>query len=205
MKKLFTLFIALLISQSIVFSQCPAPIVPPGDDINVISNPGFESGVITPSNAGLHAPIFAPQSSPGKFQIGPSTANFNTGMIPVTAHSGSNMLMIDGILMANAIAWEQTVTVQPNRMYYFSAWLTALSAEEKSQMVFRVVPVLPAAGPAVNISATFIPPNGPTWNQEFGTWFSGATTSVTIQLINTNPLATGGSGNDYAIDDIMFK
>jgi hypothetical protein len=201
---LFLLFIMLF--QSIVFSQtCPAPVVPPADLVNVVVNSGFETGVIAPGNAGPQVLVTC-CSSPGKYMISGLSNNFNTGIIQgITPHSGSQMLMIDGVMASNAIAWEQIVTVQPNKMYYFSAWLTAISSVEKSQMVFQIQPLAPVAGASVNISSYFIPPNGPTWQQQFGTWFSGTTTSVTIRLINTNPLALGGNGNDYAIDDIMFR
>ena len=206
MKKIIFLLGAFILLQSSLYAQCPAPIVPPADAVNVISNPGFESGLLAPSNAGTHTLLASGNSFPGTYKIGGTSTSFNVGLIPgIVPHTGSNMLMIDNVLAANAIAWEQTVTVQPNRTYYFSAWLTALSSAEKSQMVFQVVPVLPVAGATVNISTSFIPPNGPTWKQEFGTWFSGTTTSVTIRLINNNPLAVGGGGNDYAIDDILFR
>jgi hypothetical protein len=173
--------------------------------VNVVTNPGFESGLIAPSTAGVHTLHTVGNSNPGKYMINGLSQNFNVGMIAgITPHSGSQMLMIDNVMASNAVAWEQTVTVSAGKTYYFSAWLTSLSAVEKSEMLFQVQPVTPA-GPAVNISATFIPPNGPTWQQYFGTWASGTTTSVTIRLINTNPDAIGGSGNDYAIDDILFR
>ena len=193
--------------QQAAFAQtCPAPNVPPADLVNVITNPGFETGNVLPGNTGSHTPMSGSYSSPGTYLVGASSNAFNPGMIQnILPHTGTRMLMIDGVLAANATAWEQTVTVQPNKMYYFSAWLTALSAVEKSQMVFQVQPVAPVAGPATNISTYFVPPNGPTWEQEFGSWFSGSTTTVTIRLVNTNPLAVGGAGNDYAIDDIMFR
>jgi hypothetical protein len=196
----------MMLFQSIVFSQiCPAPVVPPADLVNVVVNPGFESGLIAPGDAGPHNLVTC-CSSPGSYMISNLSNNFNAGMIQgVTPHSGNDMLLIDGIEASNATAWEQTVTVQPNKMYYFSAWLTALSSTEKCQMVFQVQPVAPTAGTALNISTYFIPPNGPVWQQEFGTWFSGTTTTVTIRLIDTNPLALGSAGNDYAIDDIMFR
>jgi len=192
---------------SVVFAQtCPAPVVPAGDLVNVITNPGFETGLIAPGNTGLHTLLPAAQSSPGKYMINGNSSLFNSGMIAgITPHSGSQMLMIDGVTMSNATAWEQTVTVQAGKVYYFSAWLTSLSLVEQSQMVFQVEPLLPVAGASVDISASFIPSDGPVWNQEFGSWASGTTTQVKIRLVNKNPLAVGGQGNDYAIDDIVFR
>lgn len=201
------LLVVFTLSNYNSFSQtCPAPVVPPADLVNVISNPGFESGVIAPGNTGPHTLLPAANSSPGTYMINGSSNLFNVGMIAgITPHSGSQMLMIDGSMTSNAIAWEQTVTVQPGKLYYFSAWLTSLSAVEQSEMRFQVEPVLPVAGPPVDLGTTFIPITGPAWRQEFGTWSSGAATQVKIRLINKNPDALGGQGNDYAIDDIVFR
>jgi hypothetical protein len=200
------LLLVILFKNDAFAQTCPAPIVPAGDLVNVISNPGFETGVIAPGNTGPHTLLPAANSSPGTYMINGSSNLFNVGMIAgITPHSGSQMLMIDGVMAVNATAWEQTVTVQPGKVYYFSAWLTSLSLVEQSQMVFQVQPVLPVAGPSVDISASFIPSDGPTWTQEFGSWASGASTQVKIRLVNKNPLAVGGQGNDYAIDDILFR
>ncbi len=192
---------------SVVFAQtCPAPIVPAGDLVNVITNPGFETGVIAPGNTGPHTLLPVANSSPGTYMINGNSTLFNIGMIGgITPHSGTQMLMIDGTTAPNAVAWEQTVTVQAGKVYYFSAWLTSLSLVEQSQMVFQIEPLLPVAGPSVDISASFIPSDGPLWTQEFGSWASGTTTQVKVRLVNKNPLAVGGLGNDYAIDDIMFR
>lgn len=205
--QVYIIAILVILFKNVAFSQtCPAPVVPPADLVNVIANPGFETGVITPGNAGPHTLLPAANSSPGTYMINGSSNLFNVGMIQgITPHSGSQMLMIDGVTAANATGWEQTVTVQTNKIYYFSAWLTSLSAVEQSQMVFQVQPVLPVAGPSVDISASFIPTDGPLWTQEFGSWASGTTTQVKIRLVNKNPLAVGGQGNDYAIDDIIFR
>ena len=199
-------FLISFCSQQLFAQTCPTPVVPAGDLVNVITNPGFESGVIAPGNTGPHTLLPAAQSSPGTYMINGSSNLFNTGMIAgITPHSGSQMLMIDGVMATNATAWEQTVTVQPGKIYYFSAWLTSLSLVEQSQMVFQVQPVLPVAGPSVDISTSFVPTDGPAWGQEFGSWASGTTTQVKIRLVNKNPLAVGGQGNDYAIDDIIFR
>ena len=203
---MYMILILCLASYSSFSQTCPAPIVPAGDLVNVITNPGFESGVIAPGNAGPHALIAAGNSSPGTYMINSTSNAFNVGMIAgITPHSGTSMLMIDGVMAVNATAWEQTVNVQINKVYYFSAWLTSLSAVEQSQMVFQVQPLLPTPGPAVDISASFIPSDGPLWTQQFGSWASGATTQVRIRLVNKNPDAVGGQGNDYAIDDIIFR
>jgi Ig-like domain CHU_C associated len=205
--KVYIIFILATLFKSVVSAQtCPAPIVPSGDLVNVVSNPGFESGVIAPGNTGPHTLLPAANSFPGTYMINGSSNLFNAGMIAgITPHSGSQMLMIDGSISSNAIAWEQTVNVTAGKLYYFSAWLTSLSAVEQSEMRFQVEPVLPVAGPPVDLGTTFIPITGPAWRQEFGTWASGATTQVRIRLINRNPDALGGLGNDYAIDDIIFR
>lgn len=184
-------------------AQCPQPVVPVGDT-NLVINGGFETSTISPSNTGVHFYV-APNcncSSPGAYTIGGLSQSFNVGLIPnVTPHTGAYMLMIDNVMAPNATAWEQTITVEPNTVYFFSSWLTALSAVEKSEMIFQVE----AGSVTSNLGDYFIPPNGPEWQQYFGTWNSGSNTSATIRLINTNPNASGGGGNDYALDDIVFS
>jgi gliding motility-associated-like protein len=201
MKKLIPLIIVFLTRIFIGFSQdCPDPIIPFGDT-NLVLNGGFETGDVFPSNVGPHWAFAGEPSGPRDYWVGGLSQSFNLGMIhDITPHTGEYMLLIDGVRQSNATAWEQSVTVQPNKTYYFSAWMTALSSVEKSELIFQVE----ADGETYDLSTTFIPPDGPEWEQNFGVWQSGSHTSATIRLVNSNPDAVGWAGNDYALDDIEF-
>ena len=106
-----------------------------------------------------------------------------------------NYLMVNGAENPNTNVWCQTITVNPNTYYVFSSWVASIHPDSPAQLQFSVNgvalgPIFSAPG-AVNV-----------WDQFFSTWFSGASTSATICIINQN---TDPAGNDFGLDDISFK
>jgi hypothetical protein len=104
------------------------------------------------------------------------------------------------------IIWQQTVTVQPNTNYYFSAWAMNLNPVSPAILQFEVNGVLvgtianlnlaekPAAESAVRLSNWVRFYSNPLWN-------SGTATTAIIRIRNLNTIA---GGNDFALDDISF-
>jgi subtilisin-like proprotein convertase family protein len=115
----------------------------------------------------------------------------NTGNLMIINGSGSPVTV-----------WQQTLTVQPNTTYYFSAWAISLNdAAPFAQLQFDIngspfgtTAVLPA-GPTNNN-----PPYN--WVQFYGTWTSGA--GVTSATVGIKDLQTALGGNDFGLDDISF-
>ena len=105
------------------------------------------------------------------------------------------MLVVNGSAVANTSIWCQTITVQPNTLYDFSAWATSAVNSNPAILQFSI---------NGNLMGTPFALSGATgaWQQFHTTWFSGTSTSATICITNQN---TAPSGNDFVIDDIEFR
>jgi hypothetical protein len=100
------------------------------------------------------------------------------------------------------VAWKETVNVQPNTTYYFSAWAMSLNnAGPFAQLQFSVNGVLvgTTAVLAGHGESNGSPDN---WTRFYGTWTSGPTmTTADIYIVNLQPSLPG---NDFGLDDISF-
>ena len=119
-----------------------------------------------------------------------------------TNNSGGprNMMIVNGKGGTLRI-WEQTITVEPNTEYYFSAWAMSINAVGPfARLRFQVngaqVGTIADLLAGVNTNTN----NG--WQRFSGTWNSGSVSGpITVRIVNLEP-ALGG--NDFAIDDISF-
>lgn len=158
---------------------------------NLIANGDFSLGNMDFSSSYTHSPgtlfpegVYAVTSDPSSLH-----PNFqNCGPI-----SGTNMLAVNGSSQANTEVWCQTITVEPNTEYNFSAWLSNLIQSSPASLQFSAGGLL--LGPPFSASGLC------NWNQFNAAWLSGNETSVEICIINQN---TAQSGNDFALDDIRF-
>lgn len=112
-----------------------------------------------------------------------------------TGNGGTgNFLAVNGTGTANAEIWCQTIVVEPNTNYDFSAWVSSTSAVNPAILQFSIDGTLlgtPFNAPA----ATGV------WDQFTSGWFSGPATNIEICITNQN---TNLNGNDFGIDDIEF-
>ena len=120
----------------------------------------------------------------------------HTNFANFTDHTGGGqMMVVNGSTVANASIWCQTFAVTPNTDYVFSGW--GASAVPSSPAVLQFTANGTNVGPAIGLPvATGV------WTPFGGTWNSGAATSLTVCITNTN---TAPSGNDFAIDDINVQ
>ena len=141
----------------------------------------------------------------GTFGILSNAATYATGTSSQDLHSNyadcsdhttgnGNLLGVNGAQTIGQNIWCQTVVVQANTDYAFSAWLTSVFFDSPAELQFTVNGV--AIGNGLN--ATTITCN---WDDFYAIWPSGAATSATICISNLN---TSESGNDFALDDISF-
>jgi len=123
-------------------------------------------------------------------------ANFHHSAFAGTGQGGAgNFMVVNGSSLSNTDVWCQTVSVEPNTYYEFSAWVSSVFSQSPAQLQFEANGVL--------LGPVFSAPNAVnTWNQFFSVWFSGSNTSVNICIINQN---TSVAGNDFGIDNISFK
>ncbi len=135
-------------------------------------------------------------SEEGEYGIYTSPSLGHNNFVSCGDHtSGSgNMMVVNGANLAGQDVWCQTVNVDPNTDYNFSAWFTSVVSDSPAQLQFSINGNL--LGNTVNLTPTTC-----SWQQFNANWSSGTQTSVQICLVNLNT-ATGG--NDFAIDDIEF-
>ncbi|MDB5116965.1 MAG: type sorting protein [Mucilaginibacter sp.] len=106
-----------------------------------------------------------------------------------------NMLIVNGSPVAGMTVWKQTITVAPNTDYVFSAWVTSASLGNPAILQFSIGGTsLGTITPALAV--------GPPWQYFTQTWNSGSNSGpISISLVNQNTVL---SGNDFAVDDIVF-
>ncbi|MEI6140245.1 MAG: glycine-rich domain-containing protein [Mariniphaga sp.] len=104
------------------------------------------------------------------------------------------------------VIWQQTVTVQPNTNYYFSAWGMNLNPGNPATLQFEVNGVL--VGTSADLSLAPKPAAEgdvalSNWVQFYSTsdWNSGSSTTAVLRIRNLNLLP---NGNDFGLDDISF-
>ena len=169
----------------------------PSEQDNLVVNGGFEAGytgfttdynyVANPSQYSLGS---------GNFVINEDAHN----VWPLQhqyGYGGNGLFMIvDGASSLNATVWSQTVNVQPNTSYDFSAQIVSLCASDISVARLQFVVNGVQLGPIFEASSTLYQ-----WVKFHNFWNSGDTTTATITILNQN---TNGQGNDFGLDDIIF-
>ena len=170
------------------------------ENINLIVNGDFEIGntaffsdygYVDPSDPlGL--------INPSTYTVVTSPALVSSAFPPCDDHTFGNgtgqMMVINGNGTVGANVWCQTISINPNTTYNFSAWVGSLINISPAQLQFSVNGML--IGSVFNAS-------GGTCAWEFmnASWNSGSATTVDLCLVNQNP-AGGLAENNFALDDI---
>ena len=110
-------------------------------------------------------------------------------------NSNGNFLVSDGASIPNQKIWCQTVNVEPNQEYAFSAWITTLISVNPPVMQFSINGKL--LGEAFKSNDTPCK-----WEEFFQVWNSENENTAEICIVNQN---IEGDGNDFAIDEISLK
>lgn len=156
-------------------------------------NTGFSTDYILGTGGG-----WGLLTDPGTFAIStsPSFVHNNFSFCQDHTGGGGNMMVVNGAGTPGTNVWCQTVPVEPNTEYEFSAWITnALFELNVAQLQFTI-----NGTPLGNDFTTST--QGCLWQQFFETWNSGTNTTAQICISNLNYI---NSGNDFAIDDISFS
>lgn len=156
---------------------------------------GFSSdyGYLTPNGSGTLYPE-------GKYTITTNPHSVHDGYDSFADHTGSssnprNMMVVNGDTVKNKIVWSENITVDKNTSYVFSIWCASANAGNPAQLSFTIGTT---TYPLFVLSST----TGLWQNFTIPTaWNSGNSTTATISIINKNTIA---SGNDFALDDIVF-
>lgn len=162
---------------------------------NLIVNGDFEGGNYGFTSDYIYSPTnLVPE---GTYAILSNPQSAHPGFAPCTDHTsgGGNMMVVNGAGTPGWNVWCQTVTVQPNTQYAFSAWVTSVNPTFPARLQFSI-----NGNP---IGPVFVAPStNCTWLNFYTTWNSGASTSATICIVNQNTVL---GGNDFALDDLVFS
>ncbi|MCB0598801.1 MAG: gliding motility-associated C-terminal domain-containing protein [Lewinellaceae bacterium] len=176
----YTLTVRSVTSQNLIFNGNFSA----GDN-------GFDSDYIygTGGSVGL-------LTQEGQYAIATNPRNTHNQFVNCGDHTGGNgnMMVVNGSGMPDSV-WCQTVTVQPNTEYAFSAWVTSVVSQNPADLQFFIngFPL------GTQYDAA---PNTCNWQQFSQFWASGGATSARICIVNVNE---NPAGNDFALDDITFN
>ncbi len=169
------------------------------DTNNLVVNGDFSSGNTGFSSSyilGTGGP-FGPLSGAGQYAIANNTGNAHVLFASFGDHTTGNglMMVVNGASTPNVNIWCQTITVQPNSFYDFSAWVATPYANNPAILQFAINGNL--LGNAFNAPAMV-----GLWSQFRHIWHSGGANTATICITTQS---TALDGNDFALDDIAFR
>ena len=167
-----------------------------GSPSNLVVNGGFEAG-----NFGFgsdYAYNAASTSAEGAFSVVTNPRDVLGAFYPATdpVNGTGRMLVVNGATLPGLAVWKQTVAVQPNTPYRFSAKVANLVDSAPPEMELYVngarlgvghpIPVLPIGH----------------WRDVTEVWASGDATTAALEIRDARIEA---GGNDFAVDDIGFS
>jgi gliding motility-associated-like protein len=162
---------------------------------NLITNGNFSNGNTAIGSSYTYS---THNVTEGEYTVGTNPKAWNNAMAGCQDHTGGtgNMLIVNGATQANVTVWSQTISIQPNTNYAFSAWLQNVNGGgiNPPRLQFSINGL-----PIGNIFQS-----GPTpcnWSQFYSVWNSGNNTKAVIAVVNQNTIA---AGNDFALDDLSF-
>ena len=163
-----------------------------GDLSTMIPNGDFTSG-----NTGFSSDYGT------SYTVNNTSSTFTGGISACTGRGGSgNFLMGNGPAAANSRVWYRTVNVYKDNTFHLSFWATAINPNNLPQLYFTVNGVRVGADFAAITSTTC------NWVKYSVSWYSGTVdiASAVFAIVNGNTSASsGGSGNDFGIDDIRIS
>jgi hypothetical protein len=139
------------------------------------------------------------ESTPGQYGIRTSSQDFNQYYDEFNDHTTGtgNMMLVDGSPEGGSLTvWSETVTVPADTAFAFSAWTT--SADPPN------APTLQIAINGVELGTDFNITTTANFENVSRSWNSGSTTTADITIVDTDPEAYEGNGNDFALDDISL-
>lgn len=169
--------------------------VTPPTDFNFVVNGDFEQG-----NFGFQSDYIFTNTTTfaqGHYGIFTNPQQMNVGFSPCTDHSptGSGLMMVvDGAVILDENVWCQTISVNKERTYDFSAWIANIHPTEPSILQFSINGEL--LGNPLDVDQVVCE-----WEEFSAQWYADCNSTATICITNQSTVAFG---NDFAIDDISF-
>ncbi|TGE21059.1 Ig-like domain-containing protein [Hymenobacter metallicola] len=166
-----------------------------GTGTNLLVNPSFTDGNTGFTSAYGYAGTGSTSLVPeGKYMVGANAGNYHNNFAG-TGRTGTNdnFLIVNGSADLSAV-YSQTVTVQPNRYYTFSAYASSVNTGNPAQLGFVI------NGKSTS-TVTTLSTELNTYVRISDLWFSGSNTSAVIEIRDVNKVA---SGNDFGVDDVYM-
>lgn len=166
--------------------------------INMVTNGDFESGNIGfTSDYNLAAQIANGLQPEGAYDVIVSPQSRHGSFEPCADHTSGigKQMVVNGSPIPDAEIWTQTVNVVPGTDYQFTYWVQSVYNSNPSRMQLWVNDN-PIGLPYIAIPETC------QWKQFNYNWNSGLSTTAKLSLTNQNIIK---DGNDFALDDIVFK
>ena len=187
------------ITQAIVDTTTTFTFIAAGlQDQNLISNGDFSNGPVgfTSDYQDVTGDGVGSLNPSGTFAVDSDPRNNHRRFARCQDHSPNDdrMMIVNGSGNPDNV-WCQTIAVNPNTDYAFSAWATTLIEQNPAQLQFSINGVL--LGDIFRSSGVNC-----TWEQFYAVWSSEATVAAEICIANVNATDVG---NDFAIDDIAFQ
>src|SRR5690606_10367686 len=165
---------------TVIDNNCPA--IGP----NLVVNGDFEDGNTGFSSGYTYtATDLIPEA---RYGVGPNANSYHFNFYGTGRGGSGNFMIVNGAPTSGVSVWCQTISVNTNTAYNFSAYLASVNISSS------------LANLAFYINGTQIGGNltGPntlnTWNNFNATWFSGSNTTANICIVNLN---TNSNGNDF--------
>jgi gliding motility-associated-like protein len=155
----------------------------------LVTNGHFEDG-----NTGFSSGYNCCAGGPGNYAVDVDPTFYNAGHAGSGYGGGGNYLIADGSTVAGTSLWCQTITVTPNTSYNLSAFVASNYATATAVVEFDIN--------GTSVGTVNAPPTTFTWSPFSTVWFSGASTTANICILDQNTI---GGGNDFGIDNISFK
>ena len=153
-------------------------------------NTGFTSNY-TLGTGGQWGPV----TNPGTYGITTVANLVHSQFAPCTDHTGGGQMMVVNGATTPRNIWCQTVTVQPDTEYAFSAWFAVVATQNPSILRFAIN--------GVTIGNNFtLPTVNCEWTRFFRLWNSGSATTAEMCIAN---VSTSAAGNDFCLDDISLR
>ncbi|MBP1646361.1 MAG: type sorting protein [Bacteroidetes bacterium] len=134
----------------------------------------------------------------GNYKITTNANTISTGFTP--CDNGGKYMVLDGIGTPNTYFFQSTVNVEPNTLYEFSVQSVFLAFTELSPAYY---PRLKYYINNQQLGGVDVIPNyNCNWHTFKYKWYSGTNTTATVKVVDDN---TDGSGNDFAVDNILLK
>lgn len=166
-------------------------------DQNLIVNGDFEQGDFgftsdyirgTGGSSGL-------LTSEGQFAVDDNPRDTHRRFANCGDHTGNGNMMVVNASGDTDNVWCQSISVNSDTDYDFSAWVSTVNTQNPAQLQFSINGSL--LGSVFNASSNLC-----IWEEFFAQWNSGANTTADICIVNVN---LDVAGNDFALDDISFR